>query len=117
APAHAPEQAEESLPSFVQRSTARPDPSVRNAPAEPDFVVMTRPDPAAAAAEPVDPPAGSADAGADELPEPELLQATVSSAAPSATASPAPSRIAPGVRFTTDALIVTGLPSARDCRH
>src|ERR1700722_13649595 len=42
---------------------------------------MTRPDPAAAAAEPADPPAGSADAGADELPEPELLQATVSSAA------------------------------------
>ena len=69
---------------------------------------MTRPDPAAAAAEPVAPPVGvAADAGADELLEPELLQATVSSAAPSATASPAPSRIAAGVRIPTDALIVT----------
>jgi len=92
------------LPSFIHRYTARPDPSVRNAPADPDFVVMTRPDPAAAAA--ADPPAGVA--GADELLEPELLQAAVSSAAPSATASPAPSRVVPpGVRSLTDALIVT----------
>jgi hypothetical protein len=69
---------------------------------------MTRPDPAAAATEPVDPPAGvAADAGADELLEPALLQATVSSAAPSATARPAPNRIAAGVRIPTDALIVT----------
>jgi hypothetical protein len=53
APARAPEQAEESLPSlpsFVRRETARPDPSVRNAPADPDFVVISRPEPAATAA-------------------------------------------------------------------
>ena len=66
---------------------------------------MTRPEPAAAPGV-ADPPAGAAAADADELLEPELLQATVSRAAPSVTASPAPSRI-PGVGIPTDALIVT----------
>jgi hypothetical protein len=50
APALAPEQAKESPPSFARRQTARPDPSARSAPAAPDFVAITRPEPAAMAA-------------------------------------------------------------------
>jgi hypothetical protein len=77
---------------------------------------MTRPepDPAAAAVEPADP---ADDAGADELLEPELLQAAVSSATPSASASPAPSRIDPDARIPTDALIVTVSRLLAFCRH
>src|ERR1700722_16528446 len=71
---------------------------------------MTRPepDPGAAAVELADPPAAAGAAvDVDGLLEPELLQAAVSSAAPSASASPAPSRIGPGVRNPADALIAT----------
>ena len=67
---------------------------------------MTRPEPDPAAAGLADPPAGVAEAGVDELLVPELPQAAVSSAAPSAAVTPAPSRIGPGVRIPTDALIV-----------
>jgi hypothetical protein len=114
----APEQAEESLPSFAHRPTARPDPSVRNAPADPDFVVITRPEPAGTAAGLGVPPAD--EAAADELLLPELLQAAVGRVPPGAAASPAPSQTAPGIRIPTDALIATVsrlLACATICRH
>jgi Sigma-70 region 3 len=43
AAAHAPEQADMFMPSFAHRYTVRPDPSVRNVPAEPAWVVITVP--------------------------------------------------------------------------
>jgi hypothetical protein len=125
-----PERAEESLPSFAH---GHPDPSVRNAPAAPDFAVITRPEPTAAAARLAVHPADEAAADElplpelplpelplPELPLPELPQAAVGRAAPGATASPAPSRTAPGVRIPTAAIMVTMsrlLACAPICRH
>jgi len=43
AAAHAPEQADMFMPSWAHRYTVRPDPTVRNAPAEPVWVVITVP--------------------------------------------------------------------------
>ena len=43
AAAHAPEQADMFMPSLAHRYTVRPDPLVRNAPAEPASVVITVP--------------------------------------------------------------------------
>jgi hypothetical protein len=43
AAAHAPEQADMFMPSLAHRYTVRPDPAVRNAPAEPVWVVITVP--------------------------------------------------------------------------
>src|ERR1700683_4511669 len=43
AAAHAPEQADMFMPSLAHRYTARPDALVRNAPVEPDLVVITVP--------------------------------------------------------------------------
>ena len=43
ADAHAPEQADMFMPSLAHRYTVRPDPLVRNAPAEPAWVVITVP--------------------------------------------------------------------------
>src|SRR6202050_5830038 len=43
AAAHAPEQADMFMPSLAHRYTVRPDPLVRNAPAEPAWVVITVP--------------------------------------------------------------------------
>ena len=43
AAAHAPEQADMFMPSLAHRYTVRPDPSVRNVPAEPAWVVITVP--------------------------------------------------------------------------
>jgi hypothetical protein len=94
--------------------------SVRNAPADPDFVVITSPELAAAAAGLAVPSAD--EAAADELLRLHELQVAVGRAVPSATASPTPRRAAPGVRNPTDALIVTvpvcsRLPAFDMCRH
>jgi hypothetical protein len=43
AAAHAPEQSDMFMPSLAHRYTVRPDPSVRNAPVEPAWVVITVP--------------------------------------------------------------------------
>ena len=43
ADAHAPEQADMFMPSLAHRYTVRPDPVVKNAPAEPAWVVITVP--------------------------------------------------------------------------
>jgi hypothetical protein len=43
ADAHAPEQSDMFMPSLAHRYTVRPDPVVRNAPAEPAWVVITVP--------------------------------------------------------------------------
>jgi hypothetical protein len=78
--AHAPEHADMFMPSSAHRYTARPDPAVRNAPAEPAWVLITVPV--------VDALAGLPAAGA-ELGEEvaALLHAVASSAEPSGIAS------------------------------
>jgi hypothetical protein len=83
APAHAPEHTDLSLLSFTHRYTARPDPSVRNDPAEPERTVITVLDPALAAA-------GLAAAVAPAwvlLLLPPLAHAAASSAVPTGTAT------------------------------
>jgi len=79
--AHAPEHADMFMPCLAHRYTARPDPAVRNAPAEPAWVLITVPV--------VDALAGLPAAGAElgEEAVAALLHAVASSAAPSGTAS------------------------------
>ena len=79
AAAHAPEQADMFMPSLAHRYTVRPDPSVRNAPAEPAWVVITVPV--------VDAPAELLPAGAEPGDAAALLHAVASSAEASGIAS------------------------------
>jgi hypothetical protein len=81
--------------SFDQRYTARPDPSVRNDPAEPAWVVITVPVVAALAGLPL--------AGVPAACDPPLLllHAAASSAAPSGT----PSLTGTGIRASNEFLI------------
>jgi hypothetical protein len=105
--AHAPEQADEFLPSFMNRYTVRPDPVVRNVPADPVWVSIT-----VAVAD--EEPAGEALAGAPPpYPLPVLVLVPVpllvllhAAAASSATASGAPSLTVAGNRRTHEVLIV-----------
>jgi hypothetical protein len=81
--------------SFVHRYTARPEPSVRNDPAEPEWVVITVPVVAA--------PAGLPLAGAPPAVAPAaLLHAATNSAPDSGT----PSLTGTGSRFSNDLLII-----------
>ena len=79
AAAHAPEQADMFMPSLAHRYTVRPDPSVRNAPAEPAWVVITVPVVDALAELPA--------AGAEPGDAAALLHAVASSAEASGIAS------------------------------
>jgi hypothetical protein len=98
AAAHAPEQAEEFMPSLAHRYTVRPDPLVRNAPAEPASVVITVPvvdalaELPAAGAEPVEAEPGEAAA---------LLHAVASSA----EASGIPSLTGTGILASSERII------------
>jgi hypothetical protein len=98
--AHAPEQADWFLPSFMNTYTVRPDPVVRNVPADPVRVSIT-----VAVAD--EEPAGEALAVA---PPPALaallLVLLPHAAASSATASSAPSLTVAGNRRTNELLIV-----------
>jgi hypothetical protein len=95
AAAHAPVQADIFMPSLAHRYTARPDPAVRNAPAEPAWVLITVPVvdalaelPAAGAELPAagaELPAAGAELGEEVVAA--LLHAVASSAAPSGIAS------------------------------
>ena len=80
--------------SFDQRYTARPDPSVRNDPADPAWVVITVPVVAALAGLPL----AGVPAACDP---PPLLHAAASSAAPSGT----PSLTGTGIRASNEFLI------------
>jgi hypothetical protein len=108
AEAQAPEQADMFMLSFVHRYTARPVPSVRNAPAEPVRVVIT----AAVAEAPAEPDAAgepAAAAGLDAAAEPDaagcdppLLQAAAISAAATGT----PSFTGTGIRASNELIIL-----------
>jgi hypothetical protein len=108
APAHAPEHVDASPVSLTHRYTARPEPSVRNVPADDDAVVMTvLPDALA-------PPAllaGAAAAllaGAAALLLLPLEHAATSIATPTAPPTPAASLAGADIRFTIEFLIVSG---------
>ena len=81
ADAHAPEQADMFMLSLAHRYTVRPDPLVKNAPAEPAWVVITVPVVDALA----ELPAAGAELGEEVVAA--LLHAVASSAAPSGIAS------------------------------
>ena len=108
AAAQAPEQADMFMLSLDHRYTARPVPSVRNAPAEPERVVIT----AAVAEAPAEPDAGepAAAAGLDAAGEPDaagcdpppLLQAAAISAAATGT----PSFTGIGIRASNELVIL-----------
>ena len=92
AAAHAPEQADMFMPSLAHRYTVRPDPSVRNAPAEPPaWVVITVPVVDALA----ELPAAGAELGDDA----EALPHAVAS---SAEASGIPSLTGTGIRASNE---------------
>jgi hypothetical protein len=110
APAHAPVQADVSPVSLTHRYTARPEPSVRNVPADDVAVLMTVAPPDALA-----PPAllaGAAAllagaAGAAALLLLPLEHAATSIATPTAPPTPAASRAGADIRFTIEFLIVS----------
>jgi hypothetical protein len=95
ADAHAPEHSDLFMPSFVHMYTARPDPSVRYVPADPDLVVIT-----SAAADPVAvlPAAG--------VLLPPLVPLLPQAAASSAVASSAPSLAGAGTRASSELLML-----------
>jgi hypothetical protein len=109
APAHAPVQVEVSPVSLTHRYTARPEPSVRNVPADDDAVVMTvAPDaPVLAPAAPLLLAGGAA---AGELLAAAvllaLLHAATSSTAPTAPPTPAASLAGADTRFNMEFLIL-----------
>ena len=96
AAAHAPEQSDMFMPSLAHRYTARPDPAVRNAPAEPAWVVITVPVADALAGFPA---AELAGAEGDEAAA--LLHAVASSA----EASGIPSLTGIGIRASNEWII------------
>ena len=109
APAHAPEQVDLSVLSATNRYTVRPDPSVRNVPADPVPVLITIPVAAAGEALPADAPL---------LPAGLLLLAALPhAAASSATPSEAPSLAATGIRLNNELLILIISSSERYWRY
>ena len=94
AAAHAPAQADMFMPSLAHRYTVRPDPSVRNAPAEPAWVVITVPVADALA----ELPAAGAELGDEAA---ALLHAVASSA----EASGIPSLTGTGIRASNEWII------------
>ena len=88
---HAPEQPDIFTPSFAHTYTVRPDPSVRNAPAEPAWAVTTVPV--------VDALAGLPPAGAELGDE---LAALLHAVASSAEASGIPSLTGTGIRASNE---------------
>jgi hypothetical protein len=109
AAAHAPEQADMFMPSFAHRYTARPDPSVKNVPAEPAWVVITVPVADALAELPA---AGAELAGAEGGAAAALPHAAAASTATSGTASLTGS----GIRASNEWIIFIvplGRPPAR----
>jgi hypothetical protein len=94
AAAHAPEQADMFMPSLAHRYTVRPDPAVRNVPAEPAWVVITVPVVDALAELPA--------AGAELGDEAAALPHAVAS---SAEASGIPSLTGTGIRASNEWII------------
>ena len=109
AAAHAPEQADMFMPSLAHRYTARPDPLVRNAPAEPAWVVITVPVVDALAELPV---AGAELAGAELGDEAAAL---LHAAASSADASGIPSLTGTGIRASNEWIIFIVSSRATTC--
>jgi hypothetical protein len=120
APAHAPEHADVPPVSLTHRYTARPEPSVRNSPADEEAVLMTvEPDPLApplAALLGADAPAGELLAAAPVLllllP---LAHAATRTATPTAPPTPAASRAGADIRCNTEFLIVFVSLSSAAC--
>src|SRR6516225_771458 len=86
------------MPSFAHRYTVRPDPSVRNVPAEPALVVITIAEPEPEAEAEADAPACA--------PVPLLVPLLPHAAAVNATAISAPNRTGTGMRVNNELLIV-----------
>ena len=91
AAAHAPEQSDMFMPSLAHRYTVRPDPSVRNVPAEPAWVVITVPVVDALA----ELPAAGAEPG-------DAVAALLHAVASSAEASGMPSLTGTGIRASNE---------------
>ena len=103
AAAHAPEQEDWFMASFANSYTVRPEPSVRNVPADPELVLITVAEPAAPAGE-----AAAAELAAAPPLAGLLLLALLphAAAASSAAVSGTPSLTAAGNRLTNELLIV-----------
>jgi hypothetical protein len=104
ADAHAPEQADMFMPSLAHRYTMRPDPVVKNAPAEPAWVVITVPVVDALA----ELPAAGAELGDEAA---ALLQAVASSA----DANGIPSLTGTGIRASNEWIIFIVSSRATAC--